>query len=134
MTTGGNTPTATMKHHATRDLEEEDDVDSFASSLASSSCEEPIPADNMDDEEFQDAQDGAPISNNPPDQEAVVADFNPTELEASQTKLITKAVKDLDMDSVQNNDADATGEDNQAIGKGEPGAEDDVGRAKTKSS
>ena len=101
MTTGGNTPTATMKHHATRDLEEEDDVDSFASSLISSSCEEPIPADNMDEDNLQDAQDGAPISNNPPDQGATVTDFNSTVLEVSQTKLITEAAKDLDMDSVK---------------------------------
>ena len=96
-------------------LKEEDDVDSFTSSLASSSCGEPIPADNMDDEDFHDAKDAAPPSNAQPDQGAAVADFNPTKPKASQTKLITAAVDKLDMDSVQNNDVDATGEDNQVV-------------------
>ena len=115
-----------MKHHAAHDLEEEDDVDSFASSFASSSDEEPTPSDNMDEDNFHDAEDAAPPSDNSPDQGAAVADFNPTKLEASHTKLIIEAVKDLEMDSAQNDDTDAPEEDNQAVGKGEPSAEDDV--------
>ena len=54
MTTGGNTTTATMKHHATHDLDEEDDVDSFASSVASVPFTEPTPVDNTDAEHFHD--------------------------------------------------------------------------------
>ena len=38
-------------------------------------------------------------------------------------KLITVAAKALEMDSEQNDKVDATGEDNQSVGKGEPGAE-----------
>ena len=94
-------------------LEDKDNVDSFASSLASSSGEEPIPEDNMDNVEYHDAEDAAPPSDNPPDQGAAVAEFNPTNLEANHTKKIIDAVRDLDMDSTENNNADASEEDNK---------------------
>ena len=122
MTTGGITTTATMQHHAAHDLEEEEDNDSFASSIASypeSSGEGGNPNKNADDEEFVDAQDVAV-------QGAPVSDFNTMEIEASQTKLIIAAVDKLEMDSVQNKDVDATGEDNQAGVQDEPRAEDEV--------
>jgi hypothetical protein len=105
MTTGGKTTTATMKHHASHDLDEEDDDDSFASSLTS--------INSTQSNAVGDAQDGLQTPDEQPDQEGKVSDFNPVKITAHQTKLITKAVGDLVMDPEDNDDAGSSVEDNE---------------------
>ena len=101
-----------------------EDDDSFASSIASVRSMKSNPVDNMDAEDFHDAKDGAPKPDKQPDQEGKVIDFIPAEIEVSQTKLITKAVETLEMDSEGNYKADSTEEDSRSGKEGEPGAKD----------
>ena len=114
VTTGEKTPTAIMKHHAGHDLDEEEDNDNFAFSIASVISMESMPVDNMDAEDFHDAQDGVPKPDEQPNQGGKVIDIIPVKIEASQTKLITKAVEKLEMDSEGNIKADSTEEDDKS--------------------
>ena len=85
MTTGGKTTTATMKHNAAHDLDEEDNVNSFASSIHSISSTQSHLEGNMTGDSFHDAQDGTPTPDEQPGQEKQVRNFNPTTIAASQT-------------------------------------------------
>ena len=92
ITVGGITTTATTKFHVGYNLEEED-ADSFASSIDSRQSY----LNTMNVENFYDAQEKMTNSDEQPDQETTCRRFNPTAVEAHQTKLITTAVKDLVM-------------------------------------
>ena len=56
--------------------------------------------------------------------ETKFTDLIPAKIETNQTKLITKAVENLEMDSEENNKADSTEKDVQSGGEGEPTAKD----------
>ena len=80
MTTGGKTTPATMKHHAAHDIDEEDDEDSFASSIASINFTQLNLVGNNNAGSFHDAQDCVSKLDEQPDQEDKVSDFNPVEI------------------------------------------------------
>ena len=95
MTTCGNTTRVTMKHPAVHDLAEEDDDDSFASSIISVNSTQPK-LGNSNADSFRDAQNCMPKPADQPDQEDKVSDFGPVKIAAHQTRLITKAVEYCD--------------------------------------
>ena len=102
MTTGGNTTTATMKNHAAHNLDEEDNIISFALPIPSTSSTQSHLEGNMNEYSFHNAQDGTPTPDEQPGQEEQVNNFNPTTIAVRQTRLITKAVEDLTIDPEDN--------------------------------
>ena len=66
MTTGGMTTTVTNKHHAAHNLEEEEDDNTFASSINSTQSHL---VENMSEDNFHNAQDVLPKTEEQPGQE-----------------------------------------------------------------
>ena len=99
-----------MKQHAAHDLDVEDDDGSFPSSITSINSTQSNLVGNMNADSFHDAQDCMPKPDEQPDQEGKVSNFNPVEIAAHQTRLITKAVGDLVMNPEKNDNAGSTGE------------------------
>jgi hypothetical protein len=91
-TVGGATTTATTKFHTGNNLED-DEVDSFASSVKSTQSH----LETMSVNNFHDAQQEMPNSDDQPDQAQLAVHFNPITVEERQTNLIINAVKDLVM-------------------------------------
>ena len=89
---GGATTTATNKCCAGNDLLD-DDEDSVALFILTTQSY----LEGMNGEAFHVAQEEIPNSNEQPSQEQHTANFNTTTVEANQTNLITRAVKDLEI-------------------------------------
>ena len=80
MTTGGQTITSTTKHHTAHDLDKEDDVDSFTSSITSINSTKSNLAENNDAEDFHDAQDCVIKPDKQPLHEYKNSCFNPVKI------------------------------------------------------
>ena len=82
----------------THNLDEEDDDNSFASSITSINSMKSNLAGNSDADSFHDVQDCVPKPDKQSDQKDKTSGFNPVKIEARQTRLIVKAVGERVMD------------------------------------